>query len=242
MGRLATRLSPELEANGPMPPVSTTASAGLTALVLVVLAARPSAVNAVNAVDDGDGWTQEFDEDGMSVSSRRTPGAAVHEVRIVADVDAPPRAVCSVVADHERTPETIPRVAEARVVAREGNVTWVYERIDVPVLSDRDYTTRVVEEPMEAPPGGYRIRFEGSADHGPPPRPGVVRVEVIRGAWEFLPVGDGRRTRVTYTILVDPGGMIPSFIANIAARRAIPDVIRALRRWAPTPRYASGGP
>jgi carbon monoxide dehydrogenase subunit G len=219
--------------------VSTRAFAGVAALVLVVLAARPAAVFAVG---DEDGWTQELDEDGMSVSSRRTPGAAVHEVRIVADVDAPPRAVCSVVADHERTPETIPRVAEARVVAREGNVTWVYERIDVPVLSDRDYTTRVVEEPMEAPPGGYRIRFEGTADRGPPPRPGVVRIEVIRGAWEFVPVAGGRRTRVTYTILVDPGGMIPSFIANIAARRAIPDVIRALRRWAPTPRYAGGGP
>ncbi len=206
------------------------------ALALVGFGA-PTTVQA--AVGD-DGWTSEFDEDGMVVSSREAPGSSIREVRIVADVDAPARAVRNVVADHERAPETIPRVAEARVVAREGNVAWVYQRLDVPVIRDRDYTTRVIEEPLEDS-GGYRIRFEASTDRGPPPREGVVRVERVRGAWEFLPVGGGR-TRVTYTVAVDPGGIIPAFVANIAARTAVPDVIRALRRWAASPRYAGERP
>lgn len=186
-------------------------------------------------------WTREFDGDGMAISSRQTPGTAVREARVVADVNAPALAARNVIADHDRAPGTLPNVAETRLVAREGNVAWVYERVYVPVLKDRDYTTRVVEERAADGSGGYRIRFDGAAERGPPPRSGVVRIELIRGAWEFLPIEGGSRTRVTYTVLVDPGGIIPGFIANIATRKALPDVIRALRRWAVSPKYASGG-
>jgi hypothetical protein len=213
----------------------------LTALLALASAGGLSWPVTTPGSGEMDGWTTELDDDGMVISSREAPGASVHEVRVVADVDAPPRAVRNVIADHEGAPETLPRVAEARVVAREGHVAWVYERLDVPVLHDRDCTTRVEEEEIEGVPGGYRIRFEGSPDRGPPPRRGVVRIGLIRGAWEFLPVDGGARTRVTYTVLIDPGGIIPGFVADLAARSAVPDVIRALRRWAASPRYAGAG-
>ena len=208
------------------------------AAIALLSAALCGPAGALTA-DDADGWTKEFDEDGMAIYSREAPGARVHEVRMIADVDAPARAVRNVIADHEGAAETMPRVAEARVLAREGSVAWVYERIDVPVLRDRDYTVRVVEEDIEGVPGGYRIRFEGTTEQGPPPRRGVVRVELVRGAWEFLPIDRGSRTRTTYTIVIDPRGVIPAFVANIAARKTLPDVLRSLRRWATSPRYAS---
>lgn len=208
-----------------------------TVLALSVICA------ALPAAAQSHAWSKKFEEDGIAVYSRQSVSGSLHEVRMVAEIDAPPRACRNVLADNEAHPETLPNTAETRVVAREGDrVTWVYSLLDLPVVSNRDVTLRSVEEELRGPRAGYRIRFTVANDRGPPPRDGVVRIELCTGSWEFMSIDGGRRTQAVYTLLVDPGGLIPAFLANKATRQSLPNVFRAIRRWAQDPRYADPEP
>ena len=72
---------------------------------------------------------------------------------------------------------------------------------------------------------------------GPKPQPGKVRVTIATGNWLFESLQGGKATRVTYTIRTDPGGSIPSWIANRANRKAVPDVMRAVFKQSKKSRY-----
>ena len=49
------------------------------------------------------------------------------------------------------------------------------------------------------------------------------------GAWILEPMGDGKKTRVTYQLHTHPGGSIPSWIANKSNTIAIPDLFKAVK-------------
>ncbi len=207
-----------------------------------ILAAAAALGAATNAAAQA-GWTKRFEGDGIAVYSRTAEGARVHEVRMIGDVEAPPRACRNVLADAAAHPETLPHVAASRVVEREGETRyWVYSQFAFPVVSDRDLTLRIVEEELRTPGAGFRLRFSAANDRGPPPRDGVVRIETCAGSWEFLPLDGGKRTRAVYTLLVDPGGLVPAFLANKGTRQSLPELMNALRRAAQMPRYAAAVP
>jgi hypothetical protein len=183
------------------------------------------------------GWKSEQAGDGVEIASRAVAGRRVHELRVIGEIEAPPEAVYRVLADTDRYPETMAYVKEARLVAREADGTpHVYFRVDPPVVSDRDYTLRLVL----AGPGAGRTTYQVAwtlSDRGPPPRDGVVRVTLNTGGWRLEPLDGGRRTRATYHLLTDPGGSVPAFAANMANQKALPELFARLRTTARLPRY-----
>ena len=57
-----------------------------------------------------------------------------------------------------------------------------------------------------------RRRIQGRMDGEPEAEPeveGVVRVKLNEGSWLAEPLNGGKRTRLTYTLLTNPGGLIP---------------------------------
>jgi hypothetical protein len=56
-----------------------------------------------------------------------------------------------------------------------------------------------------------------------------VRIEVSRGALEIISEEQGVATRIVCTIYADPGGNIPGWLANIANKSTVPDLLRAIR-------------
>ena len=58
----------------------------------------------------------------------------------------------------------------------------------------------------------------------------MVRVKVNTGSWLLEPREEGKKTFVTYSLLTDPGGSLPKFVADKANKKAVPDVIRAVRK------------
>ena len=65
---------------------------------------------------------------------------------------------------------------------------------------------------------------------GPKPIKGVVRVSFATGSWTLKPVQGGRATEAVYRLKTHPGGSIPSWLAHMGNKRAIPDIIRAVRK------------
>jgi ribosome-associated toxin RatA of RatAB toxin-antitoxin module len=181
-------------------------------------------------------WEEVRNAHGITIWQRRVPGSAVREVKVETVFDAPPGRIWEVIQDVPRRPEWMPFVSEAQVVVpQQGNSRSVYQRIDPPLVSDRDYTVRNTSR-VDPQAGVFEQEFVVRNEDGPPPAQGVVRVTVIRGRWSLEPVGVGK-TRIRYWVHTDPGGAIPAWMVNYGSRYSVQRLLEAIERRALDPSW-----
>ena len=182
-------------------------------------------------------WKEEANGDELIIYSRTREGSAVKEFKSVGKIDALSSAVFAVLNDVEAYPSFMPYTSECSVLKRIGDCTVAYQRLVLPLVSDRDYTLRSEHSKTPGPNGAvYRIQWEPANDLGPREKPGVERVNVCEGGWLIEP--DGAGTRATYTIYTDSGGAIPAVIADRGSRTAIRKMFAAIRKAVREPKYA----
>jgi carbon monoxide dehydrogenase subunit G len=208
---------------------------------LLLILGSPFARTDDGAVLSADtGWQRLDDKDGVALYSRARLGSGIKEFKGTGVIDAPPAVVEKVLADVTDYTTFMPYVTESRVISQTGNETVTYQRLDVPFVSNRDYTVRVDHGTVKTPAGGliYRDSWQTANDAGPAERHGLVRVKVNEGSWLLEPVGPtGDTTQATYQIYTDSGGTLPSFLANRGCQLVIPKLFEALRKQAHDPKY-----
>jgi ribosome-associated toxin RatA of RatAB toxin-antitoxin module len=204
-----------------------------------------SALPGAALAEDEAGWERkEFDcerpkegcdepaccEHGFGVWVRSRPGVDIREVKAVGEVDASPAKGFAVMTDYEHQPGNMPYVQSVKVLSRTESEAVFWTMADFPLVARRDWVLRArFERNVEG--GKYRATWT-VVDHkeAPPLEEGVVRLKVNDGSWTFEPLDGGKRCRATYYLFTHPGGSIPSFLANRANTRALPDVFAALRK------------
>ena len=216
------------------------------ALALAALCAALAASGLARAGGD-DGWERkEFEcqrpekgcriqkccEYGFGVWTREKPGSDVKEVRAVGEIDAPPAEVFKVISDYEHQKGNMPYVEDQKVFSRTEGEVVLWTVADFPLVSKRDWVIKSkLEKNIEG--GKYRASWEVTElKEALPAALGVVRLKINTGSWTLEPLDEGKRTRGTYYIFTDPGGSIPSFIANKANTKALPDLFEAVRKRA----------
>jgi len=175
--------------------------------------------------------------EGITVDVNKVDGQAIVTVRGMWVMKQKPERIWKAINDLERYTEFMPYLEKAKVLKRAGASTWQYYVLDTPVISDRDYTLKLTTDANPGKAGRWRVSWKADNGAGPRPTPGKVRVEVAEGSWLLESVRGGKATRVTYTVRSDPGGSIPSWIANRANRTAVPDVMRAVLKQSKNSRY-----
>jgi len=147
-----------------------------------------------------------------------------------------------VLTDLEAYTKTMPYTEEALLLETEMSgprKAWMfYTVINAPLAPRRDYTLRIEDQSNWRDGKGYLKTYWDISNKGPEPRKGYERVKVNQGSWTLEPLDGGKRTRATYYLFTDPGGSLPTFVANKANSGAIPDVFEALRKYAKDPKYA----
>jgi hypothetical protein len=170
-------------------------------------------------------------EYGLAVFTREKPGVDVKEVKAVGQVDASPERVFEVVTDYEHQVGNMPYVQDQAVFSRTEKDVTFWAVADFPLVSRRDWIVRSRLE-KDLPGGVYRAAWEPAQVEGAPAADGVVRIKVNSGSWTMEPIDGGRRTLATYQLLTDPGGSIPTFVANRANTKALPELFARVRRRA----------
>ena len=180
----------------------------------------------VTELTRGEPWQEVRKTPGLAIYVRHRSGSPLEELRAVGELDAPATKVQSILAEVSKYPEFMPYTKESRVLSSDDRL--YYMLLDPPFIGERDYTIRVHRESRKVEDGGtvYYARWELANSEGPPPRPGVCRVNINEGSWLLEPVGN--RTRATYTLYTDGGG-IPPFVVNIANKQSIGQLFEALR-------------
>jgi len=151
-------------------------------------------------------------------------------VRAEMEVNAPVERLLEVVTDHDRFKDWSYNCLESRrLEAVSANEFYLWTRTNVPwPVSDRDDVTR--QKIARLPGGVIRVELEDFPEKIPPVK-GVVRIPYLRGHWVFTPI-DGHRTHVEYFIHADPGGNIPSWLANLSVTEAPFETLKAFRKVA----------
>ncbi|MFZ5756304.1 MAG: START domain-containing protein [Pseudomonadota bacterium] len=70
-----------------------------------------------------------------------------------------------------------------------------------------------------------------------PPNDEYVRIPQMQGRFAFAPTGNGHEVEVTYELIMDPGGYIPAWIANIVLKDVPYFTLEKLRRVVERPEY-----
>ena len=70
--------------------------------------------------------------------------------------------------------------------------------------------------------------MEGLPDYGPK-KEDLVRIPSIKGYWLFEKLG-AQKTKITYQVLANPGGSIPSWIANAGTVDSPFNTLKSLRK------------
>src|SRR5947209_3391985 len=77
---------------------------------------------------------------GASTEKPFCDGSHLKEFRAVGIIEASPDVVFAVLNDGESYTQFMPYTAEVRVLSREKNSAVMYQRLKLPLISDRDYT------------------------------------------------------------------------------------------------------
>lgn len=179
----------------------------------------------------GDGeWQPVFTEDSVSVSQRNAPGRPMPDFRGEVEIAADPYEVLAVILDVPAQSQWMWECRESRLLRDESDsVKLLYQVIDARwPATDRDVVLRGEADVLE-PDHRISVRFQSVESPLAPPVAGLVRMRRLEGEFELVAV-DPRRTRVTYTVAVDPGGLLPLAFLRETTSQSPFDTLVGLRR------------
>lgn len=162
---------------------------------------------AVHAED----WTLAKDEDGIRVYLSAVPGSTYKAYRGVTTIKADIARLRDLQEDVQGSCAWIHACAEQSLLKHEGNQSWVYTRFEMPwPVTARDSILHVVT--IDNPDGSMLRKMDGQPQYLPVNKD-YVRVASLEGAWTFVPKAAGE-VEVTYQVHTEPGGSVPSWLAN----------------------------
>lgn len=135
-------------------------------------------------------------------------------VRALVRIEADPEALWEVMTDCPRAPEFVPGLRSCRVLESEVHAALVEHRArPFLFLPEMTYAFREHREPFRS------IRFQRVSGS----------LKAMEGRWDLRRQGSGS-TVVWYTVLLDPGFLVPEWLVRRALRRELPELLAALKR------------
>lgn len=139
----------------------------------------------------------------------------------VGTFEAPPAKVRQVLLDYDAQLGHVGRLSEVKVLERGPSSAVVYQRLNLPIVADRDY---VLDVNWGARGDQLWILHKAIAGRGPAPRDGVVRVTDHVGRWLLKPAQGGAATVACFETRIDMSGSIPRFMVRSGTAKELPDV------------------
>lgn len=156
-------------------------------------------------------WKLEKDEDGVKVFLSSVPGSKYKAYRGIVDIKADVATINALQEDVVGSCKWIHACGEMRLLKHEGNDSWTYSKIEMPwPVTGRDVVLHVTTE--KTADGGLIRHLKAEPTYIPEEK-GEIRVPKLIGEWKLVPKGAGV-TEVTYQVQTEPGGSIPSWLAN----------------------------
>ncbi|MCP6698640.1 START domain-containing protein [Pseudomonas donghuensis] len=173
-------------------------------------------------------WKQAKNEDGIKVELSEVTGSDYKAYRGVTFIKAPLAKVRALQEDVVGACAWIHECKSQKLLKTEGDQSWTYTQFNTPwPVTARDSVMHVTT--TEAADGSLTRKLEGVPKYLPEEK-GFVRVAKVDGFWRLQPKDGG--TEVTYQVHTEPGGSVPSMVANKFVVDAPFNTLKALKERA----------
>jgi len=168
---------------------------------------------------------------GITVTRRETPGKNHLEFRGRGVINAPIVNIMSAIADPVSRKEWIEGCLEVKVLKQinDKEAIFYYAQAAPWPLKDRDYIARskfIVDEKRKWVHIKVRsIKFKGG------PKRNRQRMPFLFAKWSLKPIKKGKASWVEFWVQADPGGIIPTWIANIVTKKVPYKTMMKLRKY-----------
>lgn len=163
-------------------------------------------------------WRLVTDRDGVLVYMSHNDDSSIKTFRGEAVIPMSDfRAIGNQVEDYEFVASWMHMISSISELSRESGVErkiWVTTRLPWPV-SNRDAALDL-HITQEADTGTVLVAYEAN-DSLLEPQAGYVRMPALKGMLRFTPMEPGE-VHLTFEVVLDPGGYIPAWIANLILR------------------------
>ncbi|MEE1866579.1 MULTISPECIES: START domain-containing protein [Pseudomonas] len=176
-------------------------------------------------------WKVAKDEDGIKVSLGEVAGSEYKAYRGVTLIKAPLAKIKALQEDVVGACAWIHECKSQKLLKAEGDQSWTYTQFNTPwPVTPRDSILHVTT--TEDADGSLTRKLEGVPKYLPEEK-GFVRVTKVEGFWKLTPKDGG--TEVTYQVHTEPGGSVPSMVANKFVVDAPFNTLKALKAKAERP-------
>lgn len=159
----------------------------------------------------GSDWQLAKDQDGVRVYLSEVPGSRYKSFRGVTLVKADVATLGHLQENLRVSCAWLYACAQMRLLKYSDEAIWVYLDTKLPwPAAPRDLVLKVSTE--QTPDGGMIRHLQAAPDYIPPVQ-GRIRVPSLSGTWQMTPKGP-KLTEVTYEMRGEPGGSVPSWLAN----------------------------
>ena len=180
------------------------------------------------ATAQAEDWKVAKNEDGIKVSLSEVAGSdykAYQGVTLMKTTMAKLRALQEDVAG---ACSWIHECKQQKLLKHEGDQSWTYTQFNTPwPVTARDSVLHITT--TVGADGSLTRKLEGVPKYIPEEK-GFVRVTKVEGVWKLVPKGD--QIEVTYQVHTEPGGSIPSMVANKFVVDAPFNTLKALKERA----------
>jgi hypothetical protein len=164
------------------------------------------------------------------------PNSKIKAIKVVGEFYTTPAQLAAVVMDVNTATEWVYHLKSSTLIKQVSpNEIYYYAEVSLPwPTENRDFVAHLV---VTQNPQTRAITIDGPAVPGyMPEKKGIVRINNSVGKWIITPIGPNQ-VRVEYSIHVDPGGSLPSWLVNMFADQAPLQIFKSLREQLQKPNY-----
>ncbi|HEY0287394.1 MAG TPA: START domain-containing protein [Pseudomonas sp.] len=174
-------------------------------------------------------WKVAKDEDGIKISLSEVAGSKYKAYQGVTTIKANIARLRALQEDVVAACAWIHECKSQKVLKHDGDKVWTYTQFNTPwPVTPRDSVLQVTT--VEGADGSLTRTLEGQPKYIPDEQ-GFVRVSQVEGFWKFVPKS-ANETEVTYQVHTEPGGSVPSWLANKFVVDAPFSTLKALKERA----------
>ncbi|MCG6575478.1 hypothetical protein EGM97_12265 [Pseudomonas sp. AF32] len=181
------------------------------------------------ATAQAEDWKVAKEQDGIKVSLSEVAGSKYKAYRGVTVMKT---SLAKLRALQEDVPGACAWIHECntqKLIKHEGDKSWTYTQFNTPwPVTSRDSVLQVTT--VEGADGSLTRNLKGVPTYLPEEK-GFVRVTQVDGFWKFTPKGPDQ-VEVIYQVHTEPGGDVPSWLANKFVVDAPFNTLKALRERA----------
>jgi len=181
-------------------------------------------------------WKLNTESDGIKIYTGLVPGSKIKAVMVDCDFKATASQFVAVLMDIKASPEWLYHTKFCTVLKQVSpSDLFYYSEVSLPwPAENRDFVCHLT---ITQKTDTKVITMDGPAVPGfVPVKAGIVRIGRSASQWIITPLANGE-LRVKYTLHVDPGGDLPTWLVNMFAAEGPMQIFKKLKLQLQKPVY-----